>query len=53
MAEITEAKERGYSWTQVNKAVMEDATEKGEWNTDWDSWRVEALYRELAKEETA
>jgi hypothetical protein len=51
MADIAEAKERGYSWNQINEAVEMDAAEKGQWDTAWNRWRIEALYREIRKEE--
>jgi hypothetical protein len=51
MPDIAEAKERGYSWNQIERAVENDAAEKGEWNTEWDRWRVEALFNQIKREQ--
>jgi hypothetical protein len=50
MSDITEAKERGYSWNQIGRAIEQEASAKGEWNAAWDRWRVEALYNQIRKE---
>jgi hypothetical protein len=51
MTEITEAKERGYSWTQIRIAVKAEAAERGEWDEERGSLDVEKMYRRLMEEE--
>jgi hypothetical protein len=50
MADITEAKERGYSWNQIGKAVELEASAKGKWNAEWNRWNIDSLYRQIMKE---
>jgi hypothetical protein len=51
MADIAEAKERGYSWWQINRAVKKDAEERGVWNEEWGRWSLESLYNQIRKDE--
>ena len=52
MDDMTEARERGYSWTQICKMVKTMAKEAGEWNEHWNLGQIENQYRRFKKGES-
>lgn len=48
--EIDEARARGYSWSQVTRAVEEMLRESGEWREEWRRWDIEKNYKRIKKE---
>ena len=49
MAEIEEARERGYSWTQIYREAKAMWQESGEWREGWVVANIEARYRKIKK----
>ncbi len=50
MGEIEAARQRGYSWTQINNGIEEDAVAAGIWNPNDRFIGVEGFYRQIKQE---
>ena len=50
MAEIEDARERGYSWPQICRTAKAMWMETGEWGEWWAASAIETRYRRLKKE---
>lgn len=48
--EITELRERGYTWGQINHAATLEAKATGLWSDKFNGVRAEEFYRKILKE---
>ena len=48
--EIKEAQDKGYSWSQICKAVEKELSQKGEWLNGWSTWDVQRVFYIIKKE---
>ena len=48
--DITELRERGYTWGQINRAATLEAQATGLWGENFQSVRAEEFYRKILKE---
>ena len=49
MTEIEAARQKGYSWNQIKKAVVAEANAEGIWDGSWVGWDLGSVYWRVKK----
>ena len=49
--DIGKAREGGYSWEQIRRAMKEILSERGEWDEDWKATQIERRYKKVREQE--
>ena len=52
MTEIEEARQKGYSWDQIKKALVAEVNAEGIWDGCWSGWDLGSVYWRVKKART-